>query len=529
MLRAARGFSITARFMAGVSLLVAMLLCAGRLPAQETTQKRGEIKGTVSLVNQSNESKEGSTPEGLALELKPLAEGSPSLTTVTDAAGNYEFKERPVDRLHPSSTPTRRFLSHIHRKRFTSRVERPPPSKIFPVKLIKITEKVEVKEQAEPLSTTSSSTPKFDEKQLESLPLTEENFKQALPLTPGVVRMPDGKLNFRGSGEDQSMLQVNDSKMTDPVTGSFSIPVPLDAVQSVQVVKTPYNAENGGFSGALTEVETVPPPESWRFGVRDLNVSLRGKNDHFVGIARATPRVVFGGPLLKDKLTFSEVFEYDVIRDPIRGLTWPHNEIKRQGFNSYSTLQVILSPHHVLTLTLNVFPQRTQFADINPLLPQTASSDYDRKGESASLSDLYSFSSGALFHEALTYTRVDSNAHGQGDQTMLLTPEAWGGNYFNSWARSASQFESVPTFQFAHWKFLGQHETKIGADATHRSFRESSLSQDIQLLREDGSLAEQIGFAGPGLLNASITDAEEFIADHWSLNDHLAVDLATQE
>jgi hypothetical protein len=321
---------------------------------------------------------------------------------------------------------------------------------------------------------------------------------------------------------------VNDSKMTDPVTGSFSIPVPLDAVQSVQVVKTPYSAENGGFSGALTEVETVPPPERWRFGVRDLNVSLRGKNDHFVGIARATPRVVFGGPLLKDKLSFSEVFEYDVIRDPIRGLPWPRDEIKRQGFTSYSTLQAILSPRHVLTLTLNVFPQRTQFANINPLLPQTASSDYDRKGESASLSDLYSFSSGALFHVALTYTRFDSNAHGQGDETMLLTPEAWDGNYFNSWARSASQFEAAPTFQFAHWKFLGQHETKIGADATHRSFRGSSLSRDVQLVREDRSLAEKIAFTGPGLLNASITDAEEFIADHWSLNDHLAADLGAR-
>jgi hypothetical protein len=524
MLRAARGFSITARFIAGVSLLVAMLLCAVRLPAQETAQKRGEIKGTVSVVNQSNESKEGPTPEGLVLELKPLAEGPPLLTTVTDAAGNYEFNDVPGGDylLQLQQEGFEPFTATLHVQTGASMVQN------ISLKLARITEKVEVKEQAEPLSTTSSSTPKFDEKQLESLPLADENFKQALPLTPGVVRTPDGKLNFRGSGEDQSMLQVNDSKMTDPVTGSFSIPVPLDAVQSVQVVKTPYSAENGGFSGALTEVETVPPPESWRFGVRDLNVSLRGKNDHFVGIARATPRVVFGGPLLKDKLSFSEVFEYDVIRDPIRGLPWPRDEIKRQGFTSYSTLQAILSPRHVLTLTLNVFPQRTQFANINPLLPQTASSDYDRKGESASLSDLYSFSSGALFHVALTYTRFDSNAHGQGDETMLLTPEAWDGNYFNSWARSASQFEAAPTFQFAHWKFLGQHETKIGADATHRSFRGSSLSRDVQLVREDRSLAEKIAFTGPGLLNASITDAEEFIADHWSLNDHLAADLGAR-
>src|SRR4029077_9328401 len=237
--------------------------------------------------------------------------------------------------------------------------------------------------------------------------------------------------------------------MTDPVTGSFSIPGPLDAVQSVRVEQTPYSAENGGFSGGLTWVETWPPPENCKFGMRDLNVSVRGKNDHVVGISRATPRVFFGGPLLRDKVSFSEVFEYDVIRYPVRGLAWPRNEIKKQGFTSYSTLQAILSPRQVVTATLNVFPLRTQFANITALIPQTASSDYDRKGASASLSDVYTFSSGALFRMALNYTRFDSNAHGQGNQPMLLTPEGWGGNFFNSWARSSSQFQAAPIFQFA--------------------------------------------------------------------------------
>lgn len=503
-----------------VFLLEAVLVFAGQLRAQGRAQQHGSVKGAVSIVNPSQQN---STAEGLVLELKSLP-GASSFTVATDAEGNYEFKDVAEGNytLEVKSEGFEPFAATIQVKDGASVVEN------ISLKLAVVTQKVEVKEQAEPLSTTSSTTPKLSEKQLESLPLTEENFKAALPLTPGVVRTPDGKLNFRGAGEDQSMLQVNNSKMTDPVTGSFSIPVPLDAVQSVQVVKTPYSAENGGFSGALTEVETVPPPESWKFNVRDLNVSLRGKNDHFVGIGRATPRVYFGGPLLSDKISFSEVFEYDVIRDPVRGLAWPHNEIKRQGFTSYSTLQAILSPKHVLTFTLNAFPLRTQFANINPLLPQTASSDYDRAGESATLSDLYSFSSGALFHMGLTFTRFDSNAHGQGDEAMLLTPEGYGGNYFNSWTRSASQLEASPTFQFADIHFLGRHEIKVGADTTHRSFSGSTASRSVNLLREDGTLAEQIGFSSPGLLGASVTDEEEFIADHWAFNDHLAADLGAR-
>ncbi len=486
-----RAPSNLARSFIGIILLGAMLLGAAPVPAQETGQKHGSVKGTVSLVNATQER---STAEGLLLELKSLAEGAASLSAVTDEAGNYEFKD-----VADGDYVLRLLAEGFEPFTATLQVrDGAPIIQNISVRLAGLTQRIEVKEQAEPLSADSPGDSKLSEKQIASLPVVEENFKSLLPLTPGVVRTPDGKLNFRGAAEDQSMLQVNNSKMTDPVTGSFSIPVPLDAVQSARVVQTPYSAENGGFSGGLTVVETVPPPESWKFGVRDLNVSLRGKNGHFVGIGRATPRVVFGGPVFGDKISFSEVFEYDVIRDPVRGLAWPRNEIKKQGFNSYSTLQAILSSKQVVTVTLNVFPQRTQFANITALIPQTASSDLDRKGASVSLSDAYTFSSGALFRMALNYTRFDSNAHGQGSEAMLLTPDGWGGNFFNSWERSSSQFQAVPVFQFAPRTFLGRHEIRIGVDATHRSFSGSSVSQPVRLLREDSSLSEQIQFTGRG-------------------------------
>src|SRR5260370_39281444 len=76
--------------LASAGLVGTMLLCAARLPGQETTQKRGAVKGTVSLVNASQER---STPEGFLLELKSLAEGAASLSAVPDEAGNVGFKE----------------------------------------------------------------------------------------------------------------------------------------------------------------------------------------------------------------------------------------------------------------------------------------------------------------------------------------------------------------------------------------------------------------------------------------------------
>src|SRR5712671_709847 len=510
--------------MLGVLLLLALSVVPG---AAHTRTMQGElpqspsgtIQGVVTVLGQQAEP---SPLEGISVELRGNSEDSQPLATLTDSAGHYEFTQLPAGTytLCVNQQDFQPFAQAISLDATKSSVVD------IPLALDTVVEKVEVKEQAANVSTENSSPAStINNAQLETLPLAQQKFREALPLVPGVIRTLDGKLSIRGASENQGMLQVDSAKTVDPVTGSFSIPVPIDAIQTVNVDKTPFSAENGGFSGGLTTIETTPPPSDWFYKVKDFNVSLRGKNGHFVGISQATPRVSFGGPISAGKASFSEVFEYDVRRDPVRGLAWPNNEIKSQGFNSFTRIQAILSPQHVLSADINVFPMRTQFANITALVPQTASSDYDQKGVSAGISDIHSFNSGALLKIALRYTRFDSNAHGQGPADMLVNPEGWDGNFFNSWTRAANQFEAYPTFQFAPKKWLGRHELKIGADVTHRSYSGNSLSHPIQLLRQDRTLAEEISFTSNGPLNASATDVEEFIQDRWMVNDHLSIDV----
>ena len=121
--------------------------------------------------------------------------------------------------------------------------------------------------------------------QLQTLPLTEQKFLAALPLVPGVVRTPDGKINIKGTVENQGMLLVDSAETVDPVTGSFSIDVPFDSVASLEVLKTAYPAEYGRFSGGLTMVQSKPPSQKWGFELNDFVPTIRVKNGHIVGIA----------------------------------------------------------------------------------------------------------------------------------------------------------------------------------------------------------------------------------------------------
>src|SRR5438105_15772919 len=212
-------------------------------------------------------------------------------------------------------------------------------------------------------------------------------------------------------------------------------------------------------------------------------------------------------------------------RRTVRGLPWPHDISKKQGFSTFSTLEAILSKTLVVTLTVNAYPLRVQHADINALVPQPASNDLNQKGETVGLTDRYQFQSGAIFSTIAQYTRFDSNAHGQGLADMLINPEGYGGNYFNQWSRRGKEFQLVSAYQFAEKHWLGRHELHIGVDFDNRSYTGTSNSNPIQLLRQDGTLAEQITFIPGAVQKATDSAVSEFIQDHWVMDSHWAADL----
>jgi hypothetical protein len=401
----------------------------------------------------------------------------------------------------------------------------PAPLRIVLPEPEKLHQTVEVHETASPLAT--ESTPPaghVSSQQLNTLPLVKEEFMAALPLVPGVVRTPDGKINIKGSTEGQSMLLVDNTEMVDPITGSYSIDIPIDAIESVDVSKAPYNAEYGHFSGGLTSVVTKAPSDKWNFQLYDVMPSFRGEAGHLSGVDGNTPRVRFSGPLYRDRLTMSESFTYFMTKQIVRGLPWPKDQTIHQGFNSFTNFQYVVSPQHLLTFNVHVFPARQEFADISSLVPQSASSNYGQRGFSMGLKDRRVFTSGGLLSTTFQYTRFSSYGHGQGIAEMQVTPNGWGGDFFNSYTRTADKAEARETYQFPQFNWHGKHALKVGGDAVYRNFRGASRSMPINVLRADGSLAERIAFSGPGSLDAHDTEAGVFAQDHWAIGERFALD-----
>ena len=509
------------QWLLGLVVVLVFLFAPSSMVGQKTTPKTSSdsvasLQGTVTA-------QDGSALAGATVKLIGKAPtGTPAIAE-TDENGHYDFLNLgPGDySISVEGEGFKRIEGTVLLNAGDQRIQD------FRLEVEAVREKVEVSGSAMIISTESASAPVavVTNTQLITLPTSQEKVKEVIPVTPGVVQTLDSKLVFKGSDENQSLLIINSTRNTDPVTGSFGITVPTDAVESFAVYKTPYDASLGSFSGGLTTIETKPPADGLDVVVSRLGITILGKNGHMAGLGGANPAISFDVPLIAHKLLLSEAFQYEMKKTTVEGLPWPYDISKRQGFNSFTTLEAILAKNHILTMTVNVFPLRTDHIDISALVPEPASNNLNQRGVATALSDRYEFESGSVLSVLAQYTRFDSSAEGQGTGSMLITPQGWGGNYFNEWSRRGKEFQFLTNYEFSKKQWLGSHEIRVGADIDWRSYFATTESRPIQILREDDSLAETVDFGLAPAQTQSDSIFAEFVQDHWLLNSHFSVDL----
>ena len=177
---------------------------------------------------------------------------------------------------------------------------------------------------------------------------------------------------------------------------------------------------------------------------------------------------------------------------------------------------------------MNVFPATILFANIDALIPQTASANIRRRGASVGISDAYQFDSGLVLTTAVRYTNFYSRQRGQGSLDMTINPEGWGGNYFNTFSRNANQVEILPILQLPEISWFGNHQLQFGTDVLYRSFTGSSDSRPIQLLEQNGTVDEIIHFSPAQPLRGSETEVAEYAEDRWTLTRGLALNFGAR-
>lgn len=137
-----------------------------------------------------------------------------------------------------------------------------------------------------------------------------------------------------GVGEHRSAPVVNQTDVTDPATGKFGQTVSVDAVETLNVLTTPFLAQYGRFTSGVVAVETRRGGEKWHAELNDPFPDFRVRSWHMRGIRNETPRAFLSGPLIHERLYFHTALVYYYQRDSSRTLPFPYNESKQPSRTS---------------------------------------------------------------------------------------------------------------------------------------------------------------------------------------------------
>jgi hypothetical protein len=356
--------------------------------------------------------------------------------------------------------------------------------------------------------------------QLRSLPERLADLRSALPVLPGVVRTPEGRLQISGEPEYRSTMLVNSVDVTDPATGSFGATVPVDVVETLQIYKSPFLAEYGRFSTSVVEVVTRRGGERWHSEVNDPFPEFRIRSGRLHGIRGFTPRLAATGPVVRNRLFFAGAGSFELRKRPIYPLPFPYNEEKTQRVNAYGQLDYLL-PRQMLTLSLHAVPQRANFAGLNFYTPQPAAPATRSREMRFSATHKCELELG-LLASAFSAAETQHRTYGQGTETLELRPNTTAGNYFFSLERTARRYQWVQNFEFRPTQF---HQWKIGSLASTSNLRGWTRGVPVQIASLNGAVLEVLPIEGGSTYALRDWEGGFYAQDGWQPLPSVRVDL----
>ena len=119
------------------------------------------------------------------------------------------------------------------------------------------------------LTSSFGGTPALNAKPLKSLVQLNQDFQDALPMLPGVVRGLDGLIRIKGGRTNQANTLVNSASVTDPLPASRHSACRPWRFDSVQVLSNPFSSEYGQFASGVVDVDTRGGTDEWKWLFED--------------------------------------------------------------------------------------------------------------------------------------------------------------------------------------------------------------------------------------------------------------------
>ena len=482
-------------------------------PTSPTTSARGSVVATLAV--------EGVRVPSVTVSLRRVDGNVVVGQTTSDSIGQVTFPD----------VPSGRYVVHAVRDGFVDSESSPftvrageTEQVLVEMRLTFIRESVEVVVPAN--SPTESLQPVavsdvLSGAKMDIQPLAGDDFQSLLTVLPSVIRGPEGRLRIKGGGPTNGALQLSSASLNDPSTGDFDLELPSGAVESVEVLSNPFAAEYGRFSTSVTQVRTKRGTSEWI--VKPSNL-VPGFGKGFAFVNKFEPRLSISGPLKRDRLFLGQYFQYRFAQTPVKSLPGSP-QLGLESLDSFTRLDAVLSSRHALTGGVIYFPRKITNATLSTFRPPETTPRFTQSGFSAGLADRLIVSAYAVLETTLAVRTFEVDQKTQGEQPMVYAPQGQSGNFFNRQERNVRSVQWVEALTLSK-DWAGQHVFKAGIDIQHSRFDGDNYSQQVDVVRLDGSLAERTTYS-PLLTHPEVsgTEAAVFAQDRWRVNDRLSFEL----
>jgi hypothetical protein len=485
---------------AGGQVQSAQAATSGRVVATITT-----LEGTVHM-------------SGVEVELRDPDQRTMVIAkTATDGAGRVTFPDVPAGRyIITASGPgfvSRDSVVFEVRANETAQV-------ILDAQLAVVLPGVQVR--AETLSPTDSVQPVSTSGLLsgslfETAPLEGDDFRSLLPLLPGVVRDPNGRLRIKGGQPTQGALQISAASLIDPSTGDFDLDLPAQSIESVEVLPNPFAAEYGRFSSSVTQIITRGGTNEWNYSFGNFVPRFRGV---LRGIRGFEPRASVRGPLRKDRVFLAQDLQFRLVGTPVKSLPG-EPEVRLRSFDSFTRVDSVMSARHVLSGALIVFPRDIKHVTMNTFRPEATTPDFTQDGWSLGGVDRLAISSTMVLESTVSARQFEIEVNSGTQGPMAYAPETESGGFFNDQERHVRSYQWVQALSVSRDLWRGQHVFKFGTDLQRSNYTGMSVSRPVEIRRLDGSLAERTEFGRPTEQDVAGSELAIFAQDRWRLNSRV--------
>lgn len=394
--------------------------------------------------------------------------------------------------------------------------------------LAMVSTSVEVSASAENIDATeSSATGTVSAKTLVNAPSLTEQFDSYLPLLPGVVRGPDGRLNLQGARASQSGSLVNSTNATDPYTGESAISIPIDVVANVKVLSNPYDAEYGKFAGAVSTVETkVSDFKRPHFIAQNFVPGIKLRGGHVMGIEKFIPRQTISSPIIRNRVAITQSVEYRFVRNEVKHARLPvlRRDTGSESFDSLTRADFQLSARQTASLSLSIYPRKLNYFGLDTFTPQESTPDLRQRGYMILFHDQLASRAASLLETRFSYKTFDVDVKPNSDKAFFRGIETATGGFFSRQNRDTGRLEHSEIYHAQPLNAVGQHLIKVGWNFARESYDGRQVFAPVYLLGAANQLVQLIEFGPPTSPSVTQRQYTFFFQDKWNLHPRFTLD-----